>query len=420
MHHKGGSMFFYRSIGFLFSSGLLVLAPTLSHALDLGPVNINGFVSQGYLNSAGNNFLSKSIDGTTQYNEIALTVSSQVTDKFRLGMQLLSRDLGSTGNNEVRLDWGFGDYHFNDLVGIRAGKVKLPMGLYNEGRDSDFMRPMVFLPQSVYDENKRDLLVAYKGVGLYGNVPVGSAGDLDYHVYAGSIDYFSDSGQAKGVRQQMQSMAQKSGRTLSGNEFNNRYVYGGSVIYNTPLDGLRFGGSVFNGKTDFDISLTTYAANSSGAIVPTVTAYKGYGNMKNNVVASVEYASPYFTIASEYIQFKAIKEFGFATPAPSGISDGWYVLLSVPVNQFTFSGLYDVFYEDRNDRHGDRLGAQGMKNYQAWRKDLGLALRYDFNSNWAIKTEYHYLDGAAIGTAAHNTGVVRYWNYFAAKVSFNF
>ncbi len=414
-------MSFYRSTAALSCLGMLLLSQSPARAFELGPVNINGFLSQGYINSSGNNFLSNSREGSTQYNEMAVTVSSQLSEKLRVGMQLLSRDLGPAGNNEIRLDWAFGDYHFDDLLGIRAGKVKLPMGLYNEGRDSDFMRPMIFLPQSIYDENKRDLMVAYKGLGVYGNVPAGSAGDFDYHVYGGSIDYFSDSGQARGLRQQVQSIAQRQGKTVSGFDINNRYVYGGSLIYNTPLDGLRMGASVFTGKSDFDISLTSYTTNPDTHVTtPTTTAYKGFGNMKNNVVASLEYASPSFTFASEYIQYRAIKKFTIVPPIGSGISDGWYLMLSVPVKKFTVSGLYDVFYEDRNDRHGDRLSAP-MKNYQAWRKDLGLALRYDLNQNWAMKTEYHYIDGAANGTAVFNTqGVKRYWNYFAAKVSYNF
>ena len=414
-------MSFYRSTAALSCLGMLLLSQSPVRAFELGPVNINGFLSQGYINSSGNNFLSNSREGSTQYNEMAVTVSSQLSEKLRVGMQLLSRDLGSAGNNEIRLDWAFGDYHYDDLLGIRAGKVKLPLGLYNEGRDSDFMRPMVFLPQSIYDENKRDLMVAYKGLGIYGNVPAGSAGDFDYHVYGGSIDYFMDSGQARGVTQQLQGIAQRQGKTLNGLEISNRYVYGGSLIYNTPLEGLRMGVSTFTGKSDFDSSVTSYTTNPETHVTTSDTkAYKGYGNMRNMVVGSFEYSSPHFTLASEYTQFRTVKNFSIAPVIYGGMSDGWYLMLSVPVKKFTVSGLYDVFYEDRNDRHGDRLSAP-MKKYQAWRKDLGLALRYDLNQNWAMKTEYHYIDGAAIGTAVFNSqGVKRYWNYFAAKVSYNF
>ncbi len=44
--------------------------------------------------------------------------------KLRVGVQFLSRDLGETGNNEVEVDWAYGDYRFRNWLGIRAGKMK--------------------------------------------------------------------------------------------------------------------------------------------------------------------------------------------------------------------------------------------------------------------------------------------------------
>ena len=41
------------------------------------------------------------------------------------------------GNYDVKLDWFYLDYHFSDAFGIRAGRTKLPFGLYNEFADVD-------------------------------------------------------------------------------------------------------------------------------------------------------------------------------------------------------------------------------------------------------------------------------------------
>ena len=59
-----------------------------------------------------------------------------------------------------------------DQLGFRAGRIKLPYGLYNQSRDVDMARTSVLLPQSVYSEVDRELLIAYEGVGLYGNVTI--------------------------------------------------------------------------------------------------------------------------------------------------------------------------------------------------------------------------------------------------------
>ena len=66
------------------------LFPAQVSAVDFNNIHINGFISQGYLNSSGNNFLADSENGTFQINEVGLTVTSQINPKLRLGMQFLS------------------------------------------------------------------------------------------------------------------------------------------------------------------------------------------------------------------------------------------------------------------------------------------------------------------------------------------
>ena len=109
--------------------------------------------------------------------------------KLRLSLQLLSRDLGDEGNNEILIDWAMADYRLTDYFGVRLGKVKLPFGLYNQQRDSDFLRPMAFLPQSVYNENKRNLLVGAVGGSIYGSLSFDAIGDFDYQAYYGKVDF---------------------------------------------------------------------------------------------------------------------------------------------------------------------------------------------------------------------------------------
>lgn len=123
---------------------------------------------------------------------MGLTITSQITPKFRVGFQLLSRDFGDQDNNKTQLDWAFADYRFKDYLGVRFGKVKLPFGLYNEGRDTDILRPMVFLPQSIYDEQYRPYFLAYQGTGLYGNISNDKFGSFDYHVYTGGMNLNKD------------------------------------------------------------------------------------------------------------------------------------------------------------------------------------------------------------------------------------
>lgn len=67
-----------------------------------------------------------------------------------MGMQLFAFDRGNYGRDKVTIDWAYGDYRVNDWLGFRAGKVKIPLGLYNEARDNDALRTFIFLPQQAY------------------------------------------------------------------------------------------------------------------------------------------------------------------------------------------------------------------------------------------------------------------------------
>ena len=40
----------------------------------LGDLNVNGFISQGYMQSSANNFLGRTADGTFEFNEFECTI----------------------------------------------------------------------------------------------------------------------------------------------------------------------------------------------------------------------------------------------------------------------------------------------------------------------------------------------------------
>ena len=128
-----------------------------------GAVDIHGYISQGYMRSNKNNFLAESYGGSFQFNELGINFSVELTDQLHAGLQLASRDLGSLGNNKVVVDWAFMDYHYQDWMGLRVGRVKMPFGLYNETRDIDMLRTSILLPQGVYNENFRDALTGIQG-----------------------------------------------------------------------------------------------------------------------------------------------------------------------------------------------------------------------------------------------------------------
>ncbi|MBU0944210.1 MAG: hypothetical protein KJ804_16025 [Proteobacteria bacterium] len=402
-----------RSMGafctFLFGIVSLQLgSPCQAYNISEG-LSINGFLSQGYIKSRHNNFLGNSGSGSWQLNEFALTTNYMATDNLRFGFQLLSRDVGADGNNDILIDWAVADYHWQDWFGLRLGKVKLPIGLYNQGRDIGFLRPMVFLPQSIYDENKRTLVVAALGTSIYGNISFGDNGDLDYQAYYGKVDFREDSGQARGMEQLvMKSALQRGLGEVSDFEADNRYVYGGALVYTPPLDGLRLGVSYFSGQSDFDFRLGAREADARGT-------------NKDFVVLSMEYFLTDWKLAIEYTEFTGDREV-LGIDIVDGRSQGAYVQLCCHTFEpLVLSVLYDVFYADKDDHDGSNFVANGQADFLAWRKDFAVGVRWNISDQLIVKAEHHWLNGAGLQLPLFNPqGVEEDWSYFVLKTSFNF
>ena len=68
-------------------------------------VFINGFISQGYLKTENNGYLGDTEDGTFNFNEMGLNISTSPISRLRFGMQLFARDIGDFGNDELIIDW---------------------------------------------------------------------------------------------------------------------------------------------------------------------------------------------------------------------------------------------------------------------------------------------------------------------------
>ncbi|MGE5343820.1 MAG: hypothetical protein ACM3SY_20310 [Candidatus Omnitrophota bacterium] len=386
----------------------LLLSGSLYSENPFEKIRINGFLSQAYMKSQKNNFLTRSKQGSFEINELGLTVSTNLTDRLRFGFQLFSRDLGELGNNNVVLDWGFGDYRVSNWLGIRFGKVKAPFGLYNEGRDTDFLRPMAFLPQSLYTETYRGFIVAYQGVGLYGNLFLGGAGDISYQGYVGTNNISKEETLVKHLQNMLNLLTPMTGVTVTDMSVNTRLAAGGKVEWNTPLTGLKTAASFVHFQGDF--------LQHAGA--PRI----GFIKVPKWWIISLEYVLNNFTLASEYGEMTTNIE-AFDIPLENQTNQTFYVMLSYMLtNKLTLTGLYDVFYDNKKDKKGVYFTEMGLPDHMAWRKDIGACLRYDFNPHWTIKAEYHKIDGTGLYIQLYNYGTPfeRKWSYFIFKTSFNF
>jgi hypothetical protein len=380
---------------FLVVSGL---APASSHAADPeaeagGAIEVHAFVSQGALVSTANNYLAKSARGTLEFAEVGINFTSQVTDRLRLGLQLFAHDLGSSGNYSAKADWFYLDYRWRDWLGIRAGRTKLPFGLYNEQNDVDAARVAVLLPQSIYPISSRDFLLAQTGVELYGYASLRAAGALEYRLYGGTI--FLDTSTNTAIK-----------------SLDVPYLAGGRLMWETPVEGLRLGGSVQALRLAF-----AFTPDPTMPTMPPVSAALDavLG------VASVEFVRRDLVLAAEASQWRVARSEADLIYFPPGtkrvtVSERAYLLATYRVRPWFWPGAYySVLFPDE----ANATFSGPSKDMQ---HDLAGTVRFDINAHWLVKLEGHYMHGTAGLSPALNGGrpvdtLTRDWAVFLVKTT---
>src|SRR5215472_4847702 len=82
------------------------LEAQLSFRIDGHPVQVHGFASQGFAYSGQNNYLTmKSSHGSFALTDVGVNASFQLTDRFHVGAQVYTRNIGHLGDWHPQLDW---------------------------------------------------------------------------------------------------------------------------------------------------------------------------------------------------------------------------------------------------------------------------------------------------------------------------
>jgi hypothetical protein len=389
---------------------------------EVSKINIHGYFSQGFLISSRNNFILDSKKGTFQFNELGINFTSQVTDRIHMGIQFAARDLGDTGNDKVLIDWAFADYNWRDWLGLRVGKMKLPIGFYSKTRDIDMLRTFILLPQGVYFESFRDTSAAMKGIGVYGVVSPGSLGNISYQASIGAAEIDIDSSSIQ--------FAESIG-DIHISKCDVDRIISGCLIWETPLKGLRAGATLF------DIKLKCSGNITKDIVVPvdfppySITAARKGDLFINDIpkyqikIFSIEYTWNNLVLAAEYLKLRQEMDIkiiaGFNTRARLN-TESYYISGS-----YRFSNWYELggYYSVCNKDLTPSLTPPGLP-YWDFQKDICVSMRFDLNAHWTFKMEGHLTDGVALCLPRHNadeTGApvfARRWAMFGAKMTYTF
>ena len=380
---------------------VLLAIPASLCGQDLGAVKLqfHGVVAQGGLLSSHNNYLSaKTSQGSTQWTEAAVNLSASIFDNLRVGAQVHTYRLGELGQLKLDVDWAYGDYQLREWIGLRAGKVKTPLGLFNDTQDIDNLHLWSLLPQGIYPADNRSWTLAHTGGDLYGRVAVPAGfGSVSYQGYFGSRTADSDGGYFKSAAETgLPVQPGASGR-----------LYGGDVRWRTPLRGLTAGGSVGLADVSGKVTIST---------IPAPVTIRSTSD--TNTALYGEYERGKFYAAGEFrrrIWNLSLVDLGI--PAVLTDSRAWFVMGAYRVRPKLNLGAYYNHYKLA------RLeGVWPIRPTDTYLHDWVVAARIDPNPYLYFKLEAHYLDGSAIGfyRSTNPGGIDRLTRLLVAKVGFSF
>jgi hypothetical protein len=341
--------------------------PLCAQGFDGQDIQIHGFATQGFLVSNNNNYLGMNTrNGSAGWTEAAVNINDNVTNKLRAGIQLHYTRLGSFGGEDVSIDWAMGDYKINRYLGLRAGKVKIRWGLFNDTQDYDPGYMWSLLPESMYGIDTRATNLSQNGAEIYGRIPLGTrAGKLAYSFYYGNYTYSSDDGYIAQLNE-------------AGYYFNSPpsgKSPGADLRWTTPIHGLMLGSSLM--------------------------VYNAYGNMTNGTYKIpytywpayyAEYNNRNFFSSGQYMRYvtyQIVTVTGYAPVTQGADVRGWFVMCGYHFNNKFEAGAY--YTALTTPSAGDN------SNPANFYKDWVVSSRYDFNSNFYAKLEGHFMDGNAVG-----------------------
>jgi hypothetical protein len=392
---------------------MLCVAPLALHAQDFKLLNrdfqVHGFATQGYVITNGNNWLTMYDNGggSGEYTDFGANVSVPITDKLRAGAQLYDRNLGSLGKWHPQLDWGYLTYRPKPWAGIRLGKVKTVMGLYNDTQDLDFLHVFALMPQSVYPTDLRQSTIAHLGGDLFGDIDLKHhLGALSYTAYAGErsdglyggYSYFLDNLLAAKI-------------TKYGG-----LQYGGDLRWQTPVKGVLIGAS----RQNEDITGDGKWPGFFGGTAPTQPYHEqSVQDWENQYYARYSHSNYEFDF--EWRRYWRLQDVVNNSLIVGSDIRGWYVSGTYQLTKRVAVGSYYSHYQYLNPGTVNVTSLPGQHDY-----DKVVTGRIDINRFFNFKIEGHFMDGYG-GTlypdgfySAQNATFTPNTNALVFKTGFNF
>lgn len=202
---------------------------------------VHGYLSQGYAMSTDYGVLGIPTAGTTDWRRAAIQFRMMPNDQDQLVLQVRERRLGEAaiselGDETISLDWAFAQRNFGPYQ-LRAGRMPIPRGIYNQIRDVGIINPFYRAPNNFYTESFETV----EGLQGSARADLGNGFGADFALFGGET-YYADVNPTDAT-EVIKTRAKR--------------VFGGQLWLATPLQGTRIGASHIAFAVDerkFDLS----------------------------------------------------------------------------------------------------------------------------------------------------------------------
>jgi len=366
-----------------------LLAMTTAKAED-DKFTLSGFGYKDYRQTTANIYEGADKRGTWDNGIIALVMSANLSDKDTVWAQIESQP-----SQPTEFTWAYLDHRFNDDLSVRVGIIKMPYGIYNEYIDNKALQLSAVRP-SAYSFRADMVHDAYQGIGIDW-----TKGSLFSQLMYGKI--YTPPG---------------NGALTDAFGGRDRQYIGTRFTWSTPIEGLRFMFSSWDGQVEDNTGITH-------------TPPLGTLHHELRRMYSMEYLVGNLDLKSEH-NFHLVPGItadpaNNVAAAPGLGTTGWYVQAGYKMGALTPYVRYDNFV-------GDDSIPNDPTSYE---KEWVLGLNYKINSNMNARIEDHFIHGYGLpvttqdmlpdlcsggGTACPTvySAARESWNMMAAEINFKF
>jgi hypothetical protein len=308
----------------------------------------------------------------------------------------------SSGSPKV--DFALADFSLHSSpsakLNIMAGRVKNPLGLFNDTRDVAFTRPAIFLPQTVYFQSVRSLALSSDGLAARVNrfTNIGN-----FEVQLGFGEPYVDENVEYAYL----------GDGFRGDFEPDGFSWVGRMMFETPNERWRFALSAASTSLSFEPKPGDKMTEGSTDIL--------------YMIASGQFVAEDWSVSAEYviepIDYDGFEGTFFNEQSPT--LEGYYA----QIDWHLFSDIdlmvrYEEGFIDKSDRDGSEFHAEtGLPAHSRYLKALAFGARWDLSPNVMFRAEYQRNNGTLILSNKENPRpdlTKEDWDMFSLSISYRF